>query len=112
MYRLFPHRFPRALLGAILVIASPGRPVESACGLVAGKGQQVRQPAQKVFLDWDPKKKVETLILQPSFESDTANFGIVIPTPTKPEILTVPREFFMELGVFTALARRTFPTPD
>ena len=110
MHRSFPPPLFLPLLAAISILAGPSSPVASACGLVGAKGREVHQAAQKVFLDWNPEKKVETLILQPRFENDTSDFGIVIPTPAQPEILTVPREFFMELAVFTTLARRTFPS--
>ena len=61
------------------------------------------QPAQKAFLTWDDKEKVETFTVQPKFEGNAADFGMVIPTPAKPKLDEMPRDFFKELAVFTIL---------
>lgn len=103
------YRLPLQYVLVSLALALISRPSGAACGLLAAHGKATQQLAQKVFLHWDPQKKIETLVIQPSFESNTPNFGIVVPTPTKPEIVAVPREFFMELSIFTSLNRRMFP---
>lgn len=110
MHRFLSRRLVVFWFGAFFVLTAAWRPAGSACVLVAAKGQEAWQPAQKVFLDWEPRTKVETLVLQPSFESDAPDLGFVVPTPSRPEMVAVPREFFMELAVFTALSRRVFPT--
>jgi hypothetical protein len=67
------------------------------------------QPAQKVFITWDPKEKVETFAVQPKFEGNALDFGMVIPTPSKPKIDTMPRDFFKHLAVYSIMKRREFP---
>lgn len=86
------------LLGLVL----PGN-VDSACCYFAAKDKDVLQPAQKAFLTWDPVENVETFTVQPKFEGNAVDFGMVIPTPSRPKLDEMPREFFKELAVFTIL---------
>jgi hypothetical protein len=90
-----------ALFGLALV-ATP-RPADSACCYFAAKDKDILQPAQKAFLTWDDKEKVETFTVQPKFEGNAKDFGMVIPTPAKPKLDEMPRDFFKELAVFTIL---------
>src|ERR671928_76253 len=71
-----------AVLGllALFVAVSGPRPAESACCYFAAKDKDVLQPAQKAFLTWDPAAKVESFTVQPKFEGNAADFGMVIPT--------------------------------
>jgi hypothetical protein len=90
------------LLALLLLVAGP-RPAESACCYFAAKDKDILQPAQKAFVTWDDREKVETFTVQPKFEGNAADFGMVIPTPSKPKLDEMPREFFKELAVFTIL---------
>ena len=90
------------LLAVPLVAVGP-RPAESACCYFAAKDKDILQPAQKAFLTWDPAEKVETFTVQPKFEGNAADFGMVIPTPARPKLDEMPRDFFKELAVFTIL---------
>ncbi|HTE17575.1 MAG TPA: DUF2330 domain-containing protein [Armatimonadota bacterium] len=97
----------RALFG--LVLAGTGafllsRPsAEAACCYFSALGQDVNQPAQKAFLTWDPQEGVESFTVQPRFEGNARDFGMVVPTPSRPRLFEMPREFFKELAVFTIL---------
>jgi hypothetical protein len=86
-----------------LALAAVPRPADSACCYFAAKDKDVLQPAQKAFLTWDDREKVETFTVQPKFEGNAADFGMVIPTPAKPKLDEMPRDFFKELAVFTIL---------
>jgi hypothetical protein len=88
---------------ALPLLAVEPRPAESACCYFAAKDKDILQPAQKAFLTWDDKEKVETFTVQPRFEGNAADFGMVIPTPAKPKLDEMPRDFFKELAVFTIL---------
>jgi hypothetical protein len=90
------------LLALPLLIAAPD-PADSACCYFAAKDKDILQPAQKAFLTWDAAEKVETFTVQPKFEGNAADFGMVIPTPAKPKLDEMPRDFFKELAVFTIL---------
>src|SRR6266480_4687845 len=75
----------------------------AACCYFAAKDKDVNQPAQKAFITWDAENKTESFTVQPKFEGNAADFGMVIPTPTRPKLNEMPREFFKELAVFTIL---------
>jgi hypothetical protein len=87
--------------GLLCLSAAP--PVDSACCYFAAKDKDILQPAQKAFLTWDPTEKVETFTVQPKFEGNAVDFGMVIPTPSRPKLDEMPRDFFKELAVFTIL---------
>jgi hypothetical protein len=91
------------ILLAGLLIPALTPPAESACCYFAAKDKDVNQPAQKAFLTWDPVEKVETFTVQPKFEGNAVDFGMVIPTPSQPKLHEMPRDFFKELAVFTIL---------
>src|SRR5205085_11564437 len=88
---------------ALPLLLAQTPPADSACCYFAAKDKDVLQPAQKAFLTWDSAEKVETLTVQPKFEGNAADFGMVIPTPSKPKLDEMPRDFFKELAVFTIL---------
>jgi hypothetical protein len=62
-----------------------------------------------VFITWDPTEKVETFTVQPRFEGNASDFGMVIPTPAKPKLDEMPRDFFKSLAVYTILKKREQP---
>jgi hypothetical protein len=88
---------------ALPLLAVDPRPAESACCYFAAKDKDILQPAQKAFLTWDDKEKVETFTVQPKFEGNAIDFGMVIPTPARPKLDEMPRDFFKEMAVFTIL---------
>src|SRR5829696_6250979 len=84
-------------------------PAQAACCYFSAKNTDILQPAQKVFLTWDPTEKVETFTVQPRFEGNASDFGMVIPTPAKPKLDEMPRDFFKSLAIFTILKKREQP---
>jgi hypothetical protein len=96
-----------ALLGLALGLLSPR--LEAACCYFSAKNADILQPAQKVFLTYDPAEKIETFTVQPKFEGNALDFGMVIPTPTQPKLHEMPRDFFKHLAVYTILKKREFP---
>jgi hypothetical protein len=91
----------------LLLTAAP--PAESACCYFSAKDADILQPAQKVFITWEPKEQVESFTVQPKFEGNAKDFGMVIPTPSKPRLDEMPRDFFKELAVYTILKKREQP---
>jgi hypothetical protein len=85
------------------------RPIEAACCYFSAKNADILQPAQKAFITWDPEKKRETFTVQPKFEGNALDFGMVIPTPTQPKLDTMPKEFFKHLAIYTIMKRRQMP---
>ncbi len=90
------------LLGLALLALTP-QPADSACCYFAAKDKDILQPGQKAFLTFDESEKVETFTVQPKFEGNAADFGMVIPTPSKPKLDEMPRDFFKDLAIFTIL---------
>jgi hypothetical protein len=82
---------------------------DAACCYFSAKNADILQPAQKVFISWDPVKKMETFTVQPKFEGNALDFGMVIPTPSQPKLHEMPRDFFKHLAVYTILKKREFP---
>jgi hypothetical protein len=94
----------RLLLMVLLFMGLAGvRWVWSACCYFSAVGSDVTQPAQKAFITYDPQEDVETFTVQPKFEGNAKDFGMVIPTPSRPKLTEMPRDFFKELAVFTIL---------
>lgn len=100
----------RFLLLATLAIAllAPNS-ARAACCYFSAKNADILQPAQKVFITWDPTEKIETFTVQPKFEGNALDFGMVIPTPTQPKLHEMPRDFFKHLAVYTIMRKREFP---
>src|SRR4051812_36222416 len=102
-------RGPWAPLAAILTLAAVASSAPAACCYFSAKNTDILQPAQKVFITWDPVEKVESFTVQPKFEGNALDFGMVIPTPAQPKLDEMPRDFFKELAVLTILKKREFP---
>jgi hypothetical protein len=97
-------------LSAVAVAAwiGPGN-AGAACCYFSAKDADILQPAQKAFITWDAREQVESFTVQPKFEGNALDFGMVIPTPSRPKLDTMPRDFFKELAIYTILKKRDFP---
>jgi hypothetical protein len=93
------------LVGALL---SPAHG-SAACCYFSAQNTDILQPAQKVFITWDPVKKLESFTVQPKFEGNALDFGMVIPTPGQPKLAEMPRDFFKHLAIYSILKKREFP---
>jgi hypothetical protein len=96
-----------SMLAVAFVIASATY-ARAACCYFSAKNADILQPAQKVFITWNPDEKVETFTVQPKFEGNALDFGMVIPTPSKPKLHEMPRDFFKHLAVYTIMRKREF----
>ena len=81
----------------------------AACCYFSAKNMDILQPSQKAFITWDPQENVETFTVQPKFEGNALDFGMVIPTPSKPKLDEMPRDFFKHLAVYTIMKKRERP---
>ena len=77
--------------------------------LLSRQNADILQPAQKVFITWDPVKQLESFTVQPKFEGNALDFGMVIPTPTQPKLHEMPRDFFKHLAVYSIMKKCEFP---
>src|SRR5207249_3463612 len=98
----------RLLLPAVLLASWPTS-ADAACCYFSAQNTDILQPAQKVFITWDPAKQLETFTVQPKFEGNALDFGMVIPTPSQPKLHEMPRDFFKHLAVYSILKRRESP---
>jgi hypothetical protein len=103
-----PHRLAWAAFALIAgALCTPTAP--AACCYFSAKNADILQPAQKAFLTWDPVEKVETFTVQPKFEGNALDFGMVIPTPSQPKLHEMPRDFFKHLAIYSIMKKREFP---
>src|SRR6267378_4130932 len=99
----------RKLLLVFLAAALAPSGADAACCYFSAKNADILQPAQKVFITWDPVKQMETFTVQPKFEGNAFDFGMVIPTPAQPKLHEMPRDFFKHLAVYSILKQREIP---
>src|SRR3954471_11488035 len=102
-------RIASAVLAALLLGVAGPSAARAACCYFSAQNTDILQPAQKVFLTWDPAKQLESFTVQPKFEGNALDFGMVIPTPSQPKLAEMPRDFFKELAVLTILKKREQP---
>jgi hypothetical protein len=102
------HPYLSCVAAFVFLLATSPR-VHAACCYFSAKNTDILQPSQKVFITWDPKENVETFTVQPKFEGNALDFGMVIPTPTQPKLHEMPRDFFKHLAVYTIMKRRDMP---
>src|SRR6201981_418680 len=95
-----------AALAALAVLVPSS--AQAACCYFSAKNADILQPAQKVFITWDAKENVEAFTVQPKFEGNALDFGMVIPTPSRPKLDEMPRDFFKELAIYTILKKREY----
>src|SRR5882762_5630953 len=98
------------LVPALMLVLVQASISQAACCYFSAKNTDMLQPAQKVFITWDPKEKIETFTVQPKFEGNALDFGMVIPTPNRPKLHEMPRDFFRHLAVYTIMKSRAWPT--
>jgi hypothetical protein len=102
-------RYRLILAATALAVLSASSTAQAACCYFSAKNADILQPAQKVFITWDPSEKVETFTVQPKFEGNALDFGMVIPTPSQPKLHEMPRDFFKHLAVYTIMKGRQSP---
>lgn len=88
---------------AAAVCAMSASKAEPACCYFSALEKDVNQPGQRAFITWDPAEKVESFTVQPLFEGNADDFGMVVPTPSQPKLAEMHRDLFKTLAVFTIL---------
>jgi len=96
-------RFALLLAFACLTALPDARWGEGACCYFAAQDKDINQPGQKAFVQWDPAEGIEAFTVQPKFEGNAFDFGMVIPTPAQPKLDEMPRDFFKDLAIYTIL---------
>jgi len=62
----------------------------AACSYFAALDRDVTQPSQRALLTWNPAQKSESFTVQPAFQGNADDFGMVIPTPARPTLKEAP----------------------
>ncbi len=98
----------RKLALAALLVAASGAAwfaydVDAACCYFAAQEKDINQPGQKAFITWVPEENLESFTVQPKFEGNAVDFGMVIPTPSQPKLDEMPRDFFKDFAIYTIL---------
>jgi hypothetical protein len=106
--RTWLFRWSAALLAGLALLAASSQRADAACCYFSAQNADILQPAQKVFITWDPVKQQESFTVQPKFEGNALDFGMVIPTPTQPKLHEMPRDFFKHLAIYSILKKREF----
>lgn len=78
---------------ALLLAAPRVRP----CAPAPREGQRVDILAEEALIVWDADRKLEHFVRRASFRSGAADFGFLVPTPSRPELAAASD------AVFTAL---------
>src|SRR5713226_1000325 len=99
----------KRLLAVAATLALLPSGADAACCYFSAQNADILQPAQKVFISWDPVKQMEAFTVQPKFEGNALDFGMVIPTPSQPKLHEMPSDFFKHLAVYSILKKREFP---
>src|SRR5687768_6633982 len=93
----------RGFLGAAAAGSALAGSAQAACCYFAAQEKDINQPGQKAFITWDASRRVESFTVQPKFEGNAVDFGMVIPTPSQPKLDEMGRDFFKDLAIFTIL---------
>ncbi len=89
------------LVAAVCALSASS--ADPACCYFSAIDKDVKQPGQRAFLTWDPAEKMESFTVQPMFEGNAEDFGMVVPTPTQPKLAEAPKDFFKALAIYTIL---------
>ena len=87
----------RTIIAAALVntLFIPGSAY--ACAPVPRPGQFVRIAEESAIIVWDEATHTEHFIRQATFDTDAADFGFLVPTPTVPQLAEVDNAVFTDL---------------
>ena len=69
---------------------------------IATNGSKVSLTGERALIIWNPTKKMQHVVREALFESETREFGFVVPTPSLPEMAQVEPEVFSELSAYVA----------
>src|SRR5690606_3646847 len=73
-----------------------------ACAPAPQKGAQVDIASETALIIWDSTAKVQHFIRTASFTSTSADFGFLVPTPSRPELAESSEDVFRNLSEITA----------
>lgn len=90
------------LVAAIVATLWHPSPDVLACAPAPPPGHWVSIREEAALIVWDAKTQTEHFIRRAAFNTDTPNFGFLVPTPTQPELGEADDAIFNILTVITA----------
>jgi hypothetical protein len=82
-------------VGAIAAIGPC--PDAGACAPAPPEGAFVAVAEESAIIVWDEATKTEHFVRRASFQSESRDFGFLVPTPSKPELAEAPEDVFATL---------------
>jgi len=92
---------------AIAICAMAASSADPACCYFSAMDKDVNQPGQRAFITWDAAENIESFTVQPMFEGNAVDFGMVVPTPSQPKVAEMHKDLFKTLAVATILKAQT-----
>lgn len=90
----------RSCLAAALLLAQNPAWLR-ACAVVPHEGDTVRVADETALILWDAKAKTEHFIRRANFRTTAKDFGLLVPTPTRPELGEVGDDLFGKADLLT-----------
>ncbi|WP_437606061.1 DUF2330 domain-containing protein [Sorangium sp. So ce834] len=84
------------LAAACAAVAAAARPA-AACASAYPPDKWVRIANESAVIVWDERAKVEHFIRRATFTTTAADFGFIVPTPSRPELGEIPDTLFQAL---------------
>jgi len=94
-----------SLAAALALASSIVTPRADACFAVGRRGP-VPIRGEEAMIVWDAARRTEHLVRRAGFRSVRSDFGFLVPTPSRPELLEVASGFFDTLFNFYAASPR------
>lgn len=96
-----------AILGVLFLFVLPARDAEACIAL--GHAGVVPVAGEEALIVWDEAHHLEHFVRRASFDGVSEDFGFIVPTPTRPELVEVSERVFPRLF---SLYGRSAPAPD
>src|SRR3569832_177044 len=93
----------RAAAGRLFLSLATFSPPAGACATAYPRGAPVEVAEESALIVWDAAAHREHFIRRAAFRAEAKDFGFLVPTPDKPELVEV------SAGVFSSLEHITEP---
>jgi Uncharacterized protein conserved in bacteria (DUF2330) len=89
------------LFGGLAVALIPAAPPASGCAVVPNKDGHVAVANELAVIVFDEETKTEHFVRKATFQSTSADFGFLVPTPSVPELVEATGDAFAALAKLT-----------
>ncbi len=102
---------PAVLFVLVVALSVRSGPVRG-CGVAPPRNKPVSIASESAIIVWDEAEKRQHFIRRASFTTEAADFGFLVPTPTRPELGEAEDEAFKRLATIAAPKVVTRPRPS